>query len=40
VAYSDGHLDPYEDMLLRQVAALIHVFDSDRSLARQRALKA
>ena len=40
VAYSDGVLDPYEDMLLRRIAGLIHVTDLDRGLARKRALKA
>jgi uncharacterized tellurite resistance protein B-like protein len=39
VVYSDGHLDPYEDMLLRRIAGLIHVTDRDRGLARQRALE-
>lgn len=39
VAYSDGILDPLEDMLLRRVAGLIHVTDRDRGLARQRALE-
>ena len=39
VAYSDGVLDPHEDMLLRQIAGLIHVPDRDRGLARQRALE-
>jgi uncharacterized tellurite resistance protein B-like protein len=38
VAYADGVLDPEEDMLLRQVAGLMHVPDHDRGLARQRAL--
>jgi uncharacterized tellurite resistance protein B-like protein len=38
VAYSDGVLDPHEDMLLRQVAGLLHVPDRERGLARQRAL--
>jgi uncharacterized tellurite resistance protein B-like protein len=37
VAYADGVLDPHEDMLLRQIAGLIHVPDRDRGLARQRA---
>jgi uncharacterized tellurite resistance protein B-like protein len=37
VAYSDGVLDPHEDMLLRQVAGLLHVPDRERGLARQRA---
>jgi uncharacterized tellurite resistance protein B-like protein len=36
--YADGVLDPYEDMLLRRIAGLIHVSDVDRGLARQRAL--
>jgi uncharacterized tellurite resistance protein B-like protein len=39
VAYSDGVLDPHEDMLLRRIAGLIHVADRDRGLARQRALE-
>jgi uncharacterized tellurite resistance protein B-like protein len=39
VAYADGVLDPHEDMLLRQIAGLIHVPDRDRGLARQRALE-
>ena len=39
VAYSDGSLDPHEDMLLRQIAGLIHVPDKERGLARQRALQ-
>ena len=38
VAYSDGVLDPHEDMLLRRIAGLIHVNDRERGLARQRAL--
>lgn len=40
VAYSDGVLDPHEDMLLRRIAGLIHVPDRDRGLARKRALEA
>jgi uncharacterized tellurite resistance protein B-like protein len=40
VAYADGVLDPHEDMLLRQVAGLLHVPDRERGLARQRALTA
>jgi uncharacterized tellurite resistance protein B-like protein len=40
VAYADGVLDPHEDMLLRQIAGLIHVPDRDRGLARQRAIAA
>lgn len=40
VAYSDGVLDPHEDMLIRQIAGLIHVPDRERGLARQRALAA
>jgi uncharacterized tellurite resistance protein B-like protein len=39
VAYSDGVLDPHEDMLLRRIAGLIHVADRDRGLARKRALE-
>jgi uncharacterized tellurite resistance protein B-like protein len=39
VAYADGVLDPYEDMLLRRIAGLIHVSDVDRGPARQRALE-
>jgi uncharacterized tellurite resistance protein B-like protein len=39
VAYTDGILDPLEDMLLRRVAGLIHVTDRERGLARQRALE-
>jgi uncharacterized tellurite resistance protein B-like protein len=38
VAYADGTLDPHEDMLIRQLAGLIHVPDRERGLARQRAL--
>lgn len=38
VVYADGELDAYEDALIRQVAALIHVDDRDRANARQRAL--
>lgn len=38
VAYADGVLDPHEDMLIRQIAGLIHVPDRERGLARQRAL--
>ena len=40
VVYADGVLDAYEDALIRQVAALIHVEDRDRAAARQRALAA
>ncbi len=39
VAYADGVLDPQEDMLLRQIAGLIHVPDRDRGEARKRALE-
>jgi uncharacterized tellurite resistance protein B-like protein len=39
VAYADGILDPYEDMLLRRIAGLIYVTDVDRGLARKRALE-
>lgn len=40
VVFADGVLDPHEDMLLRQVAGLIHVPDRERGLARQRAISA
>lgn len=39
VAYADGTLDAHEDMLLRQIAGLIHVPDRDRGLARKRAME-
>jgi uncharacterized tellurite resistance protein B-like protein len=39
VAYADGVLDPYEDMLLRRIAGLIAVSDRDRMIARKRALE-
>jgi len=39
VAYADGTLDPQEDMLLRQIAGLIHVPDRERGEARKRALE-
>jgi uncharacterized tellurite resistance protein B-like protein len=39
VAYADGVLDPQEDMLLRQIAGLIHVPDRERGFARKRALE-
>ncbi len=39
VAYADGVLDPQEDMLLRQIAGLIHVPDRDRGEARKRAME-
>ncbi len=39
VAYADGVLDPHEDMLLRRIAGLIHVSDTERGLARQSALE-
>lgn len=38
VPYADGVLDPEEDMLVRQIAGLIHVPDKERGLARQGAL--
>ena len=34
VAYADGVLDPHEDMLLRQIAGLIHVPDRERGMER------
>jgi uncharacterized tellurite resistance protein B-like protein len=39
VAYADGVLDPEEDALLRRVAGLIYVSDTDRVAARQRVLQ-
>jgi uncharacterized tellurite resistance protein B-like protein len=36
VVYADGVLDPEEDALIRKLATLIYVNDSDRILARQR----
>jgi uncharacterized tellurite resistance protein B-like protein len=39
VAYTDGKLDPDEDVLLRRVAGLIYISDEDRVAARQRVLK-
>ena len=38
VAYADGVLDAYEDMLLRRIAGLIAVPDGERGMARKRAL--
>jgi uncharacterized tellurite resistance protein B-like protein len=40
VAYSDGILDPHGDMLLRQIAGLIHVPDKERQRALQHAARA
>jgi uncharacterized tellurite resistance protein B-like protein len=39
VAYADGVLDADEDALLRRVAGLIHVSDSDRVAARLRVVE-
>jgi uncharacterized tellurite resistance protein B-like protein len=39
VAYADGHLDPLEDALLRQVGGLIDVPDQERGAARQRVVE-
>jgi uncharacterized tellurite resistance protein B-like protein len=36
VAYADGHLDPLEDSMLRQVGGLIDVSDHERGEARRR----
>lgn len=36
VAYADGHLDPLEDSMLRQVGGLVDVSDHERGEARQR----
>ena len=38
VVYSDGALDPEEDVLLRRVAGLIYVTDEDRVAARRRVI--
>lgn len=38
VAYADGELDPYEDLLIRRTAGLLHVTDRERGEARKRAL--
>ncbi|MFP3943885.1 MAG: TerB family tellurite resistance protein [Alphaproteobacteria bacterium] len=38
VAYADGTLDPYEDLLIRRTAGLLHVTDRERGDARKRAL--
>lgn len=38
VVYADGVLDPFEDRLIRSVAALLHVPDRLRAEARQRVL--
>jgi uncharacterized tellurite resistance protein B-like protein len=38
VAYSDGVLDPHEDMLLRRIAGLVDVPDRERGAARRSAL--
>ncbi len=39
VAFADGHLDEYEDNLIRRAAGLLYVTDRDRAEARQRATK-
>jgi uncharacterized tellurite resistance protein B-like protein len=36
VAYADGVLAPHEDALIRRVAGLVYVPDSDRTAARRR----
>jgi uncharacterized tellurite resistance protein B-like protein len=36
VAYADGVLAPQEDSLIRRIAGLVYVPDSDRTLARRR----
>ncbi len=38
VACADGRIDPYEDMLVRRVAGLLHVSDRARGEARRRAV--
>lgn len=37
VVLADGHVDPYEDQLLRRIAGLIYVTDQERGKARKRA---
>ncbi|MFN3745747.1 MAG: TerB family tellurite resistance protein [Hyphomicrobiaceae bacterium] len=39
IAYADGHLDAFEDQLIRQLAGLLHVPDRERMLARRRVLE-
>ena len=39
IGLADGVLDPYEDMLLRQIAGLIQAPDKERGTVRQRALE-
>jgi uncharacterized tellurite resistance protein B-like protein len=39
VVYADGILDPEEDALVRRIAGLVYVSDSDRVAARQRVLQ-
>ncbi len=38
IAYADGHLDAFEDQLIRQVAGLLHVPDRDRMDAKKRVI--
>lgn len=38
VAYADGRIHPYEDMLIRRIAGLLHVSDRARGDARKRAV--
>ena len=38
VVCADGRIDPYEDMLVRRVAGLLHVSDRARGEARRRAV--
>jgi len=40
VLLADGVLDAYEDSLARRIAALLHVTDRDRALAKRRAQQA
>ena len=37
VAYADGELHPYESNLMRRIAGLLHVSDSDSGAAKKRA---
>ncbi len=38
VACADGRIDPYEDMLIRRIAGLLHVSDRARGDARKQAI--
>jgi uncharacterized tellurite resistance protein B-like protein len=38
VIYADGHLDPYEDNLMRRIAGLLELSDAENGAARKRVL--